>query len=142
VLCDQWRHHAEDVFSHRQRVEGKLPDARLAFTPITTPNRRWQCRCGDPRWRPPVQGTLNGLGERCGKCQSLLLLPNLMLKEPFASQFEPGVQGRLKQLTHVSRLLDEILNRSPNRYAAYVGASAHPQGRVACLGRGQEPRNL
>ena len=72
-----------------------------------------------------VQGTLNGLGERCGNANLCSLLPNLMLKEPFASQFETGVsRENLTQLTHVSRLLDEILNRSPNRYAAYVGSSA------------------
>ena len=42
-----------------------------------------------------------------------------MLKEPFASQFETGVTKEgLAQLTHVSRLLDEILTRAPNRYAA------------------------
>jgi len=72
-----------------------------------------------------VQGTLNGLGERCGNANLCSLLPNLMLKEPFASRFETGVSfENLKQLTHVSRLLDEILNRAPNRYAAYVGSSA------------------
>src|SRR3569623_1806050 len=65
-----------------------------------------------------VQGTLNGLGERCGNANLCSLLPNLLLKEPFASQFETGVsRENLKQLTHVSRLLDEILNRAPNRYA-------------------------
>jgi 2-isopropylmalate synthase len=72
-----------------------------------------------------VQGTLNGLGERCGNANLCSLLPNLLLKEPFASQFETGISlDNLKQVTHVSRLLDEILNRAPNRYAPYVGASA------------------
>src|SRR5258707_9793419 len=72
-----------------------------------------------------IQGTLNGLGERCGNANLCSLLPNLMLKEPFASQFETGIsRDNLTQLTHVSRLLDEILNRAPDRYAAYVGASA------------------
>src|SRR5882757_9642541 len=72
-----------------------------------------------------IQGTLNGLGERCGNANLCSLLPNLMLKEPFASQFETGLKvENLTQLTHVSRLLDEILNRAPDRYAAYVGASA------------------
>src|SRR5689334_6876656 len=72
-----------------------------------------------------VQGTLNGLGERCGNANLCSLLPNLLLKEPFASQLETGVSAdNLKHLTHVSRLLDEILNRAPDRYAPYVGASA------------------
>ena len=41
-----------------------------------------------------------------------------MLKEPFASQFETGVsEEQLARITHVSRLLDEILNRGANRHA-------------------------
>jgi 2-isopropylmalate synthase len=72
-----------------------------------------------------IQGTLNGLGERCGNANLCTLIPNLMLKEPFASGLEIGVSAdQLMQLTHVSRLLDEILNRAPDRYAPYVGASA------------------
>ena len=38
-----------------------------------------------------IQGTLNGLGERCGNANLCSLLPTLMLKEPYASQFETGV---------------------------------------------------
>jgi 2-isopropylmalate synthase len=72
-----------------------------------------------------VQGTLNGLGERCGNANLCSLIPNLMLKEPYASKFSIGVSRKnLKRITQVSRLLDEILNRAPNRYAPYVGASA------------------
>ena len=72
-----------------------------------------------------VQGTLNGLGERCGNANLCSLLPNLMLKEPYRSRFETGISTEsLQQLSHVSRLLDEILNRAPNRYQPYVGASA------------------
>lgn len=72
-----------------------------------------------------IQGTLNGLGERCGNANLTTLIPTLMLKEPYASQFDIGVsQDALKNLTHVSRLLDDILNRVPARQAPYVGASA------------------
>jgi 2-isopropylmalate synthase len=72
-----------------------------------------------------IQGTLNGLGERCGNANLCALLPTLLLKEPYSSQFETGVsREQLAQMTHVSRLLDEILNRAPNRHAAYVGPSA------------------
>jgi 2-isopropylmalate synthase len=72
-----------------------------------------------------VQGTLNGLGERCGNANLCSLLPNLMLKEFYAARFETGVpKENLAQLTHVSRLLDEILNRAPDRHAPYVGPSA------------------
>lgn len=72
-----------------------------------------------------VQGTLNGLGERCGNANMVSLIPTLLLKDVYASRFEIGVpQGRLKNLVHVSRTLDEVLNRAPNRYAPYVGESA------------------
>jgi len=68
-----------------------------------------------------VQGTLNGLGERCGNANLVSLIPSLMLK----TDFEVGLSDKdLSQLTHVSRLLDERLNRAPNRHSAYVGDSA------------------
>jgi len=72
-----------------------------------------------------IQGTLNGLGERCGNANLCALLPTFLLKEPYAAQFEIGVsREQLARLTSVSRLLDEILNRAPARHAAYVGPSA------------------
>ncbi|RFP89514.1 citramalate synthase [Rhodobacteraceae bacterium 63075] len=72
-----------------------------------------------------VQGTLNGLGERCGNANLTTLIPTLLLKEPYASRFETGVSlEALEGLTQASRKLDEILNRVPMRQAAYVGASA------------------
>ncbi|MEQ9640260.1 MAG: citramalate synthase [Alphaproteobacteria bacterium] len=72
-----------------------------------------------------VQGTINGLGERCGNADLISIIPSLMLKPGFAERFETGItEERLAHLTQVSRLLDELLNRAPNRHAAYVGASA------------------
>ncbi|MBO6541822.1 MAG: citramalate synthase [Alphaproteobacteria bacterium] len=72
-----------------------------------------------------VQGTLNGLGERCGNANMVSLIPTFMLKPEFADRFEIGVTAEgLKELTHVSRTLDELLNRAPDRYAPYVGESA------------------
>ncbi len=74
-----------------------------------------------------VQGTVNGLGERCGNANLVSLIPTLMLK----LGFETGI-GRddLPQLTRCSRLLDELLNRAPDRHAPYVGdaAFAHKGG--------------
>ena len=73
----------------------------------------------------PGQGTLNGLGERCGNANLVTLIPTLLLKEPFASQIETGVtQDALRGLVKTSRMLDDILNRVPLRSAPYVGASA------------------
>ncbi len=72
-----------------------------------------------------IQGTLNGLGERCGNANLTTLIATLILKDPYCSQYEIGVsEAGLKNLTRASRLLDEILNRVPQRQAPYVGSSA------------------
>ena len=72
-----------------------------------------------------IQGTLNGLGERCGNANLITLIAVLMLKEPYRSRYETGVsEVALTGLTQVSRQLDDILNRVPLRQAAFVGASA------------------
>ncbi len=72
-----------------------------------------------------IQGTLNGIGERCGNADLTSIIPTLLLKPAFAERFETGISaGKLAELTHVSHAFDEILNRAPNRQAPYVGASA------------------
>ncbi len=72
-----------------------------------------------------IQGTLNGLGERCGNANLVSIIPTLKLKPEFADQFDIGVnETALKKLAHVSHALDERLNRAPNRHAPYVGESA------------------
>ncbi|MFN4309046.1 MAG: citramalate synthase [Ferrovibrio sp.] len=72
-----------------------------------------------------VQGTLNGLGERCGNANLIALIPSLMLKPWFRDHVDIGMSDQdLTHLTATSRTLDELLNRAPNRHAAYVGASA------------------
>ncbi len=72
-----------------------------------------------------IQGTLNGLGERCGNANMTSIIPTLLLKSEFANFFSTGVTPeRLQKLTHASRVLDEILNEAPDRHAPYVGESA------------------
>lgn len=72
-----------------------------------------------------IQGTLNGLGERCGNANMTSIIPTLLLKKDFAEHFETGITPeRLRTLTHASRVLDELLNEAPNRHAPYVGESA------------------
>ena len=72
-----------------------------------------------------IQGTLNGLGERCGNANLTSIIPTLMLKPYYAERFETGVSPeKLKTLTHASRILDEVLNRAPNRHAPFVGEAA------------------
>jgi 2-isopropylmalate synthase len=72
-----------------------------------------------------IQGTLNGIGERCGNANLISIIPTLKLKKEFADRFEIKVTDeKLKGLAHASRQLDEMLNRAPNRHAPYVGDSA------------------
>ena len=57
-----------------------------------------------------VQGTLNGLGERCGNADLITLIPTLMVKMGFTT----GIPAeKLVRLTALSRMLDDRLNRAP-----------------------------
>jgi len=72
-----------------------------------------------------IQGTLNGLGERCGNANLCSIIPTLMLKAPYRDRFETGVtQVGLRELRRASIMLDEVLNRQPDRHAPYVGSAA------------------
>ena len=72
-----------------------------------------------------IQGTLNGLGERCGNANLTSLIPTLLLKPLYAQTFETGIKvENLPKLRTASLMLDEILNQVPDRQAAYVGAAA------------------
>ena len=72
-----------------------------------------------------IQGTLNGIGERCGNANLVSIIPTLKLKPEFAGRFDIGVSGeKLKSLAQASHKFDDILNRASNRHAPYVGESA------------------
>jgi 2-isopropylmalate synthase len=72
-----------------------------------------------------IQGTLNGIGERCGNANLVSIIPTLKLKREFSDRFDIQVSDdKLKALAAASRKLDNMLNRAPNRHAPYVGDSA------------------
>ncbi|MDG1256789.1 MAG: citramalate synthase [Paracoccaceae bacterium] len=72
-----------------------------------------------------IQGTLNGLGERCGNANLTSLLPILCLKDRYKSHYDVGITpAALADLKRASRLLDDILNRVPAAQAPFVGTSA------------------
>ncbi len=72
-----------------------------------------------------IQGTLNGIGERCGNADLISIIPTLVLKPAFADKVETGISKEaLKGIQRLSRAFDELLNRSPNAQAPYVGSSA------------------
>ncbi len=127
VLCDtNGGTMPEDAYRIVSEVKTKLPGAALGIHAHNDTEQAVAVSLAAVRGGVrQVQGTLNGLGERCGNANLSSLIPNLMLKEPFASRFETGITAaNLARITQISRMLDEILNRAPNRYAAYVGASA------------------
>jgi 2-isopropylmalate synthase len=127
VLCDtNGGTMPEDVYRIVSEVKAKLPAANLGIHAHNDAGLAAAVSLAAVRGGArQVQGTLNGLGERCGNANLCSLIPTLMLKEPFASAFETGIApGNLKEITRVSRLLDEILNRAPDRHAPYVGPAA------------------
>ena len=71
-----------------------------------------------------IQGTINGLGERCGNANLMSIIPTLFLKKTFSDKYEINIKKEKLSFNECSRFLDEILNRKPNKSMAYVGASA------------------
>lgn len=67
-----------------------------------------------------VQGTINGIGERCGNANLCTVMANLELKHKIKTI---GL-SRMKNLKEVSKFVDELANRSANRHQPYVGDSA------------------
>ena len=128
VLCDTNGGTLPDAVGEivSRVVAAGIPNARLGIhTHNDTENAVGASLAAVDAGARQVQGTLNGLGERCGNANLTTLLPILLLKEPYASRFETGVSiDALKGLTRASRMLDDILNRVPQKQSAFVGASA------------------
>lgn len=124
VLCDtnggSLPHEVERIVS--EMVAAGIPGERLGVhchndTDSAVANSLAAVKAGVRQ----VQGTINGLGERCGNANLVSIIPNLMLK----MGFKTGISEEgLKHLVAVSRTLDEVLDRKPNRSQPYVGASA------------------
>jgi 2-isopropylmalate synthase len=67
-----------------------------------------------------VQGTINGLGERCGNASLTSVIPSL-----HEMGFRTGVsEAQMEMMTEVSHALDDLLDRSPDLRRPYVGADA------------------
>jgi 2-isopropylmalate synthase len=67
-----------------------------------------------------VQGTINGIGERCGNANLISIIPNLILK----LNLKVNEHVDLKNLTSLSNFVYEIINIVPNTHSAFVGKSA------------------
>lgn len=73
-----------------------------------------------------VQGTINGYGERCGNANLCVLIPDLQLK----MGYNCIPSNNMKDITALSRFINEIANRPNDERSAYVGrfAFAHKAG--------------
>lgn len=67
-----------------------------------------------------VQGTVNGIGERCGNCDLVTVIADAELKMGFRCLPE----GKLAELSEISRFVNEICNMVPAKSQPYVGQSA------------------
>ena len=123
VLCDTnggvLPHEVEEIM---QEVTQVIPGKNLGIhfhndTDNAVANSLAAVRYGARQ----IQGTFNGLGERCGNTNLVSIIPNLVVK----MGFKTGITwSKLKHLTGISRIIDECLNRAPQRNAPYVGESA------------------
>jgi 2-isopropylmalate synthase len=67
-----------------------------------------------------VQGTINGLGERCGNANLVSVIPVLQLKRGYHCVSA----AQLRKLAEVAHFVYEIANLEPNKRQAFVGQSA------------------
>lgn len=67
-----------------------------------------------------IQGTVNGIGERCGNANLISIIPNLELKYKIPTLPE----GNMEMLTSISRQVSDIVNVNPNDHQPYVGFCA------------------
>ncbi len=67
-----------------------------------------------------VQGTINGLGERCGNANLMSVIPNLKIK----LKYDCVTDSNLKKIKDLSRFVTEISNLRPFKRQPYVGDSA------------------
>jgi len=123
VLCDtNGGTLPDEVRAIVTAVRAALPEARLGIhCHNDTENAVANSLAAVEAGARMVQGTINGLGERCGNANLISLIPSLSLK----ADYDVGIDAAgLAHLTSVSRLLDERLNRNPNPSQPYVGANA------------------
>lgn len=127
ILCDtNGGTMPEEVFRIVSEIRCKLPDAKLGIHAHNDTGQAVAVSLAAVRAGVrQIQGTINGLGERCGNANLCSLIPTLLLKRPYAEDFVTGIAPeRLREITRASRLLDEFLNRAPDRHAPYVGPAA------------------
>jgi 2-isopropylmalate synthase len=123
VLCDtNGGSLPDEIFEIITETKKILPNTKLGIhthndTECAVANTIYAVKAGVRL----VQGTINGLGERCGNANLCSIIPNLMLK----LGFDCGIKTeKLKELPIISKKLDELLNKEPQHNLPYIGSSA------------------
>ena len=140
VLCDtNGGTLPNEVFEIVGHVHNQMPNVRLGIhchndAGVAIANSLAAIAAGARQ----VQGTINGLGERCGNANLISLIPTLVLKTDDETSIS---EANLPQLMGLSRFLDDRLNRSSDAYAPYVGAAAFAhKGGVHASAAQKDPR--
>jgi 2-isopropylmalate synthase len=84
-----------------------------------------------------VQGTINGVGERCGNANLISIIADLELK----MGYECLPKGKVAQLYELSHFVAEVANITPDEHLPFVGKSAfvHKAGvHVAAMRRSEK----
>ena len=140
VLCDtNGGSLPDEIYEIVAETKAFLPEVNLGIhchndTGMAVANSLAAVKAGARQ----IQGTINGLGERCGNADLITLIPNLMLKLGYQTNVPAD---KLPKLVSLSRLIDDRLNRTPNAHAPYVGqaAFAHKGGLHASAAQ-KDPR--
>ena len=140
VLCDtNGGSLPDEIYDIVSETKAFLPEANLGIhchndTGMAVANSLAAVKAGARQ----IQGTINGLGERCGNADLITLIPNLILKLGYQTNIPAD---KLPKLVGLSRLIDDRLNRMPNPHAPYVGlaAFAHKGGLHASAAQ-KDPR--
>jgi 2-isopropylmalate synthase len=122
ILCDtNGGNLPSTIRTVMQRVRDRFPDVALGIhahndSDLAVANSLAAVEAGAVQ----VQGTLNGVGERCGNANLCSIIPNLCLK--METPCLPSES--LLRLRETSRFILELANVTPNRYQPFVGRSA------------------
>ena len=123
ILCDtNGGTLTDDVFEIVSKTKLFLPQANIGIhchndIGLAVANSIAAIKAGARQ----VQGTINGLGERCGNADLITLIPTLMLKLGYKTSIP---EEKISKLLSLSRMVDDRLNLVPNSHAPYVGSAA------------------
>ncbi|MDH5511209.1 MAG: citramalate synthase [Nitrospinota bacterium] len=110
-----------DVERITAEVALKLPDARYGIhCHNDSETAVANTLAGVERGVRQVQGTINGIGERCGNANLCSIIPNLQMKMGYRAV----PPAKMKKLLELSHLVYELANMSLRPHQPYVGRSA------------------